>query len=258
MHAHAFPDHIAERAVPALSKRAQLPVYTDGTIRGLLASMERAGIERTVVASIATKPGQFESILKWSKEIASERIVPFPSVHPLDPEAPSKVSAIREGGFKGVKLHPYHQGFRADDPALLPVYRRIEEEGLLLLLHTGFDIAYPFDPLVNPEKVIRIHESFPHLTLITSHLGAWKDWDNVERLLLGKPVYMDISFSLHILGRERSRRFLLHHPAEYLLFGTDSPWDDQKSLVDSVIELGLPEERLEALLWKNAARLLGV
>ena len=256
IHTHAFPDHIAERALRSLSEEAQLPVYTDGTIEGLISSMDRAGIQRSVVASIATKPGQFESIFEWSKNIASQRIIPFPSVHPSDPKAAEKITAVSRAGFKGIKLHPYYQSFTLDGDAMGPVYRSIEKEGLVLLLHTGYDTAFPRDRIGDPEKIMRVLDSFPDLKLVTTHLGAWEDWEDVERLILGKPVYMDISFSFHLLGMDRSRKFLIHHPQEYLVFGSDSPWDDQKELVDTVLGFDLPKERLEALMWKNAARLL--
>ena len=105
IHTHAFPDHIAERALPHLMERSQLPTYTEGTIASLLASMDRAGIRSSVVASIATKPSQFASILKWSQEIASDRIIPFPSIHPEDPKGLEHISEIASAGFKGIKLH---------------------------------------------------------------------------------------------------------------------------------------------------------
>jgi len=81
-HAHAFPDALAERAIAHLEKEGNAKAFLDGKVSSLLASMDSAGIERAVVCSIATKPEQFAPILKWSREIASQRIIPLPSVHP--------------------------------------------------------------------------------------------------------------------------------------------------------------------------------
>ncbi|MFP4564308.1 MAG: amidohydrolase, partial [Spirochaetia bacterium] len=53
-HTHAFPDELAARAVPALEAEADIEAVLDGTVTSLLESMDRAGIERSVVASIAT------------------------------------------------------------------------------------------------------------------------------------------------------------------------------------------------------------
>jgi predicted TIM-barrel fold metal-dependent hydrolase len=78
-------------------------------VAGLLASMDRSGIEQSVVCSIATRQEQFTPILEWSKAIRSERIIPFPSLHPDDPELLEHLQLIRDEGFKGVKMHPYYQ-----------------------------------------------------------------------------------------------------------------------------------------------------
>ena len=46
--------------------------------------------------------------------------------------------------------------------------------------------------------------AFPDLKLIAAHLGAWNDWDEVKKYLLGKPIYMDISYSIDMPGKPDS------------------------------------------------------
>jgi predicted TIM-barrel fold metal-dependent hydrolase len=43
-----------------------------------------------------------------------------------------------------------------------------------------------------------------------------------------------------------------------VLFGSDSPWTDQKEMVDRTLRLGLTEGRMEKLMALNARRLLGI
>jgi len=69
------------------------------------------------------------------------------------------------------------------------------------------------------------------MKLVTTHLGAWRQWDDVQRYLLGKPIYMETSFSVEYLGHERVRQMLLDHSPEHILFGTDSPWTDQGATI---------------------------
>ena len=73
-HAHAFPDNIAERAVKQLSEKASISYFHDGTIAGLLRSMDDAGIDRAVILNVATKPAQTENIIKWCLKIRNDRI----------------------------------------------------------------------------------------------------------------------------------------------------------------------------------------
>lgn len=258
-HTHAFPDSLAPKAITALEAETDdVHACLNGTIGALLESMDRANIMTSVIANIATKPGQFEPILQWSQEIASERIVPFPSVHPADPDLRGRVARIHEAGFKGIKLHPYYQGFTLDDEAVYPLYDEIERRNLILLSHTGFDIAYPRDRIADPVRVRRVLDAFPDLRLVCSHLGAWEDWDEVERHLIGRPIYLEISYSLNTLPAARAGELLLAHPKDRLLFGTDSPWEDQKTAAERVSAMGLSADLLESLFFRNASALLGL
>lgn len=257
-HAHAFPDSLAERAMPMLEQEGNVKAVLDGKVSSLLRSMDEAGVHASVVASIATRPHQFDSILKWSAEIVSDRIIPFPSVHPGDPEAVAHLRLIHEQGFKGVKLHPYYQEFDLDEERLRPLYATLQECGLVLLCHTGFDLAFPRTRKCDPVRIGRVLEAFPRLKFVASHLGAWEDWDEVERHLIGRPIFMDVSYALDWIGPERAREFILRHPPEYMLFGTDSPWAGQKETIGQVRQLQLGPERERLLFGENAARLLGL
>jgi len=257
-HTHAFPDSLAHRAVPALAQAAAVPAQLDGTLAALLGSMQGAGIAVSVVASIATKPAQFGPIMDWSRSIASERIVAFASIHPADCAAVERLGEIFARGIRGIKLHPYYQDFDLDDRALFPIYDALQQLGLILLCHTGFDMAYPRTRRCDPVKIARVLENFPELKFVATHLGAWEDWDAVAEHLIGKPVYLDTAFSIDYCGPERARQLLLAHPKEYVLFGSDSPWDEQSKAVASVLQLKLGEERERLMLGTNALRLLGM
>ncbi len=256
-HTHAFPDRLAARAVSELAQLAGTPSVLDGTVAGLLSSMDRAGIDTAVVASIATKPQQFQAILDWSRQIASDRIVPFASLYPLDPQALSHVAAIAAAGLRGIKLHPYYQDFDLDDPRLEPLYAALRAAGLVVLIHAGFDLAFPRVRRCEPARVRRVLDHFPGLILVASHFGGWQEWDDVERYLIGQPVYLDTSYVGGYLDSGRARAMMLAHPAEYLLFGSDSPWQEQASSLNWVRSLGLDPDREERLLGTNAEQLLG-
>ncbi|MDX9701541.1 MAG: amidohydrolase family protein [Candidatus Auribacterota bacterium] len=257
-HTHAFPDSIAARAIAALEAEGPCKAVTDGTINGLLRSMDKAGICTSVIASIATKPAQFEPILAWSKKIRSDRIIPFASIHPDDPDATEHIRITAQEGIQGIKLHPYYQQFVFNDTRMFTIYESIISQNLILLCHTGFDLAFPRDRICDPEKIMDVLERFPALNLVTSHLGAWEDWDEVERLMLGKPIYMEISYSKGFIPDNRIAEILNGHPIDYILFGTDSPWMDQSEAARFVDQLMLDTERKTALLYRNARRLLGM
>ncbi len=261
-HTHAFPDALAERAIPALEREAieagsEIKAFHGGTVRDLLHSMDEAGITRSVICSIATRPEQFESILRWSSEIASARIIPFPSIHPEDRDYRERIKRIAGEGFLGVKFHPYYQEFYLAEDRVLPIYEALAEAGLMIVMHTGFDIAFERIRRCDPAQVIEVYARFPGIKLITTHLGAWEDWQEVREHIIGKPIYMELSFAVEFLG-QGMREMMEAHPSEFLFFGSDSPWTGQAETLAAVQGLGLSEETLEAVLSGNARRMLGL
>ena len=259
-HTHAFPDALADRAIKALLEEGQkmydVNAYLDGRISSLIGSMDRNGIDKSVICSIATKPSQFDPIFTWSKQVMSDRIIPFPSLHPEAANAEDQVRRIRAEGFKGVKFHPYYQDFSIDEERLFPIYRQIEQEGLIVVVHTGFDLAFERVRKADPARIVHVLDKFPDLKLVTTHLGSWEDWEEVEKLMMGRNIYMEISFSLDCMNRETARKIILNHPKDHVLFGSDSPWADQAQAITLLKSLELGEEREKLILRDNALKLL--
>lgn len=257
-HAHAFPQKISQRAISRIEGLSGVTSVLDGTLDSLRASMDAAGIERSVLLSIATKPSQYASILEWSRTVASQRIIPFLSVSPTDPQAAEHVRIAAEEGFRGLKFHPYYQDFDLDDPAMDPVYGTMEERGLICVCHTGFDHAYPFVRKADPVRVLRVLAKFPRLAFVATHLGAWRDWELAEKQLPGANLWIDTSYSLEFMPPEEARRLILRFPADRVLFGSDSPWADQGKSMALVRGLSLGPSREEAIFSGNARALLGL
>ena len=55
-HAHTFPEKISSKVVKKLGMAAHILAYTDGSIDGLTASMERAGVDYSVNLPVMTSP----------------------------------------------------------------------------------------------------------------------------------------------------------------------------------------------------------
>jgi predicted TIM-barrel fold metal-dependent hydrolase len=258
IHTHAFPDAIAERAIAALTEGAGVQSYLDGRVSSLLRSMDESGIEISVLCSTATKPEQFAPILKWSRALASDRIIPFPSVYPKDPEALERLRIVRDEGFIGIKLHPYYQNFVVDDDELDGYYAEADRLGLIVLIHGGFDPAFPRDRIGSANRFLRLYRKFPTLKFIAAHLGAWDDWDLVREHLVGQPIYMDTAMAIDMMPKADAEFILANHPADYLLFGSDSPWGDPRHPLEVLDSLDLAPELKARIRSGNARRLLGL
>lgn len=259
-HAHAFPDDLAARAIEQLEGRQdeQEPgAFLDGTISDLLRSMDFAGIRRSIICSIATAPKQTGPILEWSARVHSPRIVPFSSVHPAATDPAGDVTRIADSPLLGVKLHPQYQDFDLADRSVWPLFEAIEQAGLILALHCGLDFAFPSDDeRAHPEKVLALHRAFPDITIIATHMGGWHRWEAVLDTLAGTDVYFETSYTLDLIDPDLLQRIIRHHPVERILFGTDSPWQDQKSTLEKVRNLFPDSEDQQKVLSDNSAELL--
>lgn len=264
IHTHAFPDHVAPRAMEKLSAKTEdWRAVGDGTIGGLLRSMDAAGVARSAVCAIATRPGQTEGITKWLAAVVAshgDRIIPFGSVHPRDDDPAGWVRRIAEAGLRGVKMHPMYQDFVVDADVVRPLYEAAAEHRLPVALHCGSDIGFRNNPIpdrAHPRRLAALADALPPLRLLCTHMGGWSMWDEVEKHLLGKNVFLETSFTSAFLSRPRLAEMIRRHGSHKVCFGTDWPWNDQTAERAFWANLGLDAEDLRNLESLSAARLLG-
>lgn len=258
-HTHIYPDNIAHQTVSAVRQRARIDAYTDGTLEGLKRSMAEAGIDLSVVAAVATKPEQVESIQRWLTAIRQPGIETLAAMHPADPLNLEQMKMLRQEGFRGFKLHPDYQDFFVDDPRMYPLYEAVAAEGMFILFHAGMDRGLPHPVHATPKRLAVVSEAVPELCMIVAHLGGEDGYDETAEYLLGRDVYLDTSFVLRKMPGTFRERFLKEHRAERLVFASDSPWTDQGEELQFLLQLPyLTESDKEKICFSNAARLLGL
>lgn len=257
-HTHCFPDEIAANAVPALAKKSGIQPMSSGTVDGLKSSMQTNGITHSVVLSIATKPTQTEKINNWAAGTQRDNLFCFGSIHPLYENWKAELKRVRGLGLKGIKFHPEYQDFYVDDEAMFPIYDYAFEQGLVVLFHAGGDLGYipPFH--CTPERLELLVSRFKGGKIIAAHMGGFSYWDEVEKHLKGKDIYLDTSFAVGVMEDEQAKRMIRSHGYQRILFGSDSPWKDQGWSVQSLRGLQLSQEAEDAIFFKNAAGLLGI
>ncbi len=266
-HTHIFPDAIAPRTIQALiggiakeQGEAYLEGktlhYTDATLQGLLASMEEQGVNRSVCLPIVTKLSQTESINRFAEGIRNEKTLSFGSLHPMQEDWEQVLESLAERGFRGIKLHPQFQFCDMDAPESVRIIRKAEQLGLLVMFHAGVDIGLPPPVYATPEKICHVLEYTEGSHLIAAHLGGWQMWDDVERYLVGTPVYLDTAFIKDHIAPGQAKRIIENHGAEKILFGSDSPWERPADTLAFLQSLGLSQEQLDCITHKNALQLL--
>jgi uncharacterized protein len=216
------------------------------------------GVDRSVIMPIATKPSQVRGINQWAAGVGRQypEIIPFGTLHPLQEDWVPEIESLAADGIRGIKLHPDYQEFFVDDPSVTPMYRALADAGLIVLFHAGVDIGLPPPVHCTPDRLARVLDTAPNLTVIAAHMGGYECWDEVERCLVGRRVFFDTSYAMVTLSPERMRQLIKAHGADQILFGTDSPWTCPKTEIEKLRSLSLSEEEIDGILGGNAERLL--
>ena len=280
VHTHTFPEKIAAHALEVLSHNSHTRPFSDGTVKGLRASMSEAGVTLSVIQPVATRPEQVRNIndtaMKINAEGESAGILSFGGIHPDFSDWDMELSRIHENGIVGIKIHPVYQGVPIDDERYVRILARARELGLLVMIHAGFDIGFPENDYALPERISRaLDMAGGNVRVILAHMGGWRCWDDAVRFFAGREnVYIDTAFSLGkfvpngdgyysdgdecmMLRDDEFVGMVRAFGSERVLFGTDLPWASQSDCVRAVMSLGLSDDEKRNILHDNALKILG-
>ena len=276
IHTHIFPDKISAAVVEKLSRQAGIPAFTDGTLDGLKKSMDAAQIDCSVILPVATNTGQVEKINSASaalnEKFSGDGIISFGCIHPDFTNYREELSRVKNHGLKGIKIHPVYQDINLDDVKFLRILDRAAELDLIVVTHAGLDIGFPGVVRCSPQMAKNVVEAVGEFKFILAHMGGWKNWDDVLKVLRGTKIYIDTSFStgkiiprsdfhwqeddLKLLTPAQFMEFVKIFGAEKILFGTDSPWTSPKTSIDFIKNLPLADADKAKILGLNAKQLL--
>ena len=262
-HTHAFPDSLAPKAMALLVENSDniYPPVSDGTISGLLKNMDGWNIDISVIQPIVTKHSQTKNINEWAAEVNQKnpgKIISFGSIFPHSGDYKKDIDFVVSLGLKGLKFHAEYQGFLLDDAQMLRIYDYALSKNLILLHHAGFDPEFSEPFRSNPKRFANVIKEMRGGVIIAAHLGGHAQWDDVEKYLCGKNIYLDTSMGFEYFSREQFLRILKSHGAAKILFGSDAPWSSAKNEITHLKSLPLSESEKDMILSGNAKRILGI
>ena len=283
--------------IQAMGGKSLVPGYT-GVVEELLPLMGRAGIshvgmvnftpvadmldaarERIPADATPARLREAEELIRqemvgrvqrrndWTCEVAREHpnLLGFIGVDPvMDAEAMAlEVARCHDGGATGVKLHTAVQRLALNDPRLWPAYQAAEEQGMVVLAHTGPFMGIDGGDGVRPGLAAEVLTAFPKLTLILAHCGGRPYFQEAIALarefpqvtfdcttiVAGNPGPQDLSDE-ELAGLFRD--FGTHR----VMFGSDWPWRDPVLDIQRLRNLPLGEDEKAAILSGNAWRVL--
>lgn len=256
MHAHIFPLKLAERAAENIGAFYDIRMAHPGSVPALLEAMARGGIDKALVHSVAMSAHQVTVINDFiHHEVTAHagQLFGFATLHPDMENAYDEVTRTLSLGLKGVKIHSDMQRVSLLDPRMDALYEACQDR-CPMLLHMG-DERYAYD---NPRMIPEILRRFPHLQLICAHMGGYSEWGEAREYLKDENVLFDCSSTSFALGAEGWRDIIRFFGADRVMFGSDFPmWDPGKE-VQLIRSIGLNEDELEKILYRNAQEYLGI
>ena len=262
-HTHCFPDALAEKAVSKLAGIASIPYYSDGTVSSELAVMDRAGVDCAVVCNIATNVRQQRNVNRFAVMLhqTQPRLYALGSIHPDSPydETCAELDRLRAAGIPGIKAHPDYMEAFFDDPRFLVIFEECARRGLFVVTHSGYDFYSPDLIHATPDRILKVHRALPELKIVAAHFGGNLLYDDVISLLCGEDIWFDLSLlAVEKPDVHKIRRLIDAHSPDRLLFASDLPWCDPLDELNALEALGLDDERMEKIRYKNAAGLLRI
>ena len=82
-HTHLWPDKVAEKAKEYLEESFKRPMVAVPNEKHVLEAMDKNGVTKSVIASVASRPDQVEHINNWLFKLNPERFIRFASLHPF-------------------------------------------------------------------------------------------------------------------------------------------------------------------------------
>lgn len=277
-HTHTFPENISERVVEKLGKLSHTKHFTDGSVRMLADSIEQAGIAYSVNLPVMTRCDQVEKVnsalIGQQEELRRQGIITFGGIHPDYEDYRKELLRLKQNGIQGIKLHPAYQGTDLDDIRYLRIIDYACELELIIVTHAGLDIGLPDHNYASVPQVLHVLSEVKPEKFVLAHMGGWGDWETVEHDLSGAPVWFDTAFSIGRvtprdeqgeepylscnLSDEAFVRMVRKHGADRILFGTDSPWEEQKDYIGRLMDMPLTEQEKNSILEGSARALLAL
>jgi predicted TIM-barrel fold metal-dependent hydrolase len=234
---------------------AHLGVYPftipDLSVAGMIASMDRLGVARTVVSHMACMSADAERgnrELQVAVQAYPDRLLAYVFVWPFSREWVRDQAEhwLAQPGFVGVKIHDA-TGFPYTHASYEPLYALAQERRLPVLLHT-WGAAEEFT------QVRALAARYPEAAFLLAHSGSNNEPAYMEIARDHPHVYLDTTLS-------SARRGLLERlvegaGADKVVWGSDVYFINQAQQLGRVLGAQLDDEIKARVLGGNAARIL--
>ncbi|MCF6508735.1 amidohydrolase [Blastococcus sp. MG754426] len=269
VHVHVLPERVQAKVwqyfeAAGTHYGAEWPVAYRLPEEERLAILARLGVRAFPTLPYPHKPGMAAWLNEWSAGFAAGRpqVLQSATFYP-EPGVAGYVAEALDRGARVFKVHVQVGAFDPRDRLLDDVWARLEETGTPVVIHCGSG------PLAGehtgPAPMTGLLERFPRLQLVIAHLGMpeYREFlglaERYERVHLDTTMFAT-DFTERLMPFDRADLPRLGALRDKVLLGSDFPsipYPYAHQLA-ALHRLGLGEEWLRAVLWRNGARLFTI
>jgi predicted TIM-barrel fold metal-dependent hydrolase len=217
------------------------------------------------------------SEMKIAVEDYPDRFIPYLMINPVDEKVDALAmleEAYSQVDIRGFKLYPPLHYFHAYDERIIPFYEFAQDNNLCITFHFGISVGAQADiRFMNPADLSPIARDFSKINFLLAHFatGYLKEMlflmyhvDNVFAESSSSNAwlnYLPYDLTLH----QVFKKIIDIKGAEKIVFGTDSsflPRGWRKAIYTSQLavcnHLGLSQEQIDQIFWKNTQNLMNL
>jgi predicted TIM-barrel fold metal-dependent hydrolase len=167
---------------------------------------------------------------------------------PLSDPKGTGFQGLKTGAFKGTRIYPQHHSFNISTAT--KIFEVAEEEKVPVVLAYRLIMSWAF-PALSIDGVLAVAREYPKVRFVLSGFNY-----DILSVVLGRlfpaNLYVETSGFQIVGGVETLVKTL---GADHVMLGTALPVQFPQSGVQKVLNAKLGRESMEAVKWKNAARL---
>lgn len=242
------------------------PKHRLASAEDVIASMDAAGVDRTVVFGFPWRDGglcrEHNDYIIDAVRRYPDRLVGFACVQPLDAKDAQELERCIQAGLRGLgELGPDGQRFDIEDSRIMAATAEVlQHHDLPLLTHASEPMGHSYagKGQTFPWKLVKLAENFPDLKIVLAHWGGGLPFFELmpEIREACRNVYYDTAASTYLYSFDIFPVAVRLVGAERILWGTDYPLLSQAKFLGHVRSAGLADDKLSAILGGNAQRLL--
>lgn len=267
LHVHFMPEQVL-RKVWAYFDRAgssdgpAWPIHYRHDEATRIARLRALGVRRFGALAYAHRPGMAVWLNAWLADLAARvpEAVHSATFH-AEPEADAYVAEALEAGARLVKVHLQVGGFDPRDPVLRPVWRRLADARVPVVVHAG---SGP-EPGAHtgPGAFAEVLAAHPELVAVIAHLGMPEYRAFLELALRHPNVHLDTTMAFtdfleRLAPYPRDLLPVLAGHGDRIVLGSDFPNIPYPFAhqLDALARLGLGAGWLAQVCWHTPRRLL--